>query len=433
MSGPLRAAVYVRKSTTHGLDSEYSSLDNQVDSCRAYIRARGWTELPTLYSDGGFSGGTVDRPAFQRLLADVDAGKLDAIVVHRLDRFSRSVADFARLLEDMKRRGVAVTSVTEGFDTSTAAGTLMVNLIISMAQWEREAASERLKTKFANARRRGLYTGGRPPFGYRVEQQRLVVEPAEAEVLRAAFAALARGDGFTAAAQQLNARGWTTREGRAWTRQRLEKMACNRVYLGQLRAGDEWVNGQHAALVELDAFEKAQPGVPSKAPAARGEPCLLRGLIRCSACGRGYYRAHRGSRRRPYYAGNARRAADCGCKMHRIPSEVLEDFVVDHIRTCIDDGLADEVLLGLGQRVDAERRVLARQRATLEQQVTQAERETREVAAALTHAENAASRAILQARLDALAVQHADARLALCTLDTQGAKVDALRVDGQWI
>lgn len=428
----LRAAIYVRKSTTIGLDSEFSSLDNQTESCRALIKARGWTELTTLCRDGGFSGGTTERPAFQRLLADCTAAKVDVIVVHRLDRFSRSVADFARLLDDLKRQGIAVVSVTDAFDTSTAAGTLMLNIIISMAQWEREAASERLRTKFAAARRRGFYTGGTPPYGYRIQDKRLVIDDAEAQAIRLAFTEAARGTGHTEIATLINDRGIRTRTGTPWHRQRVQTSITNRIYLGQIKAGDEWVDGQHEAIIDLDTFEAAQrQRRQHTSPSPRKDSRhLLTGLIRCLACG-ARYRVRVSSNKRHdtiYYT-----CANDRCPARSIRGDAIEDFVIDHIRDRIDDGLADDLRHSLTARLTAERRALAHRRAELERQRTQAERDARELAEAIPHADNAAGRAILQAQLDDAGTRHTTARLALTELDLQATDLDATHVDAEWI
>lgn len=438
MSAPMRAAIYVRKSTTHGLDAEFNSLDNQTDSCRSFIKAKGWAEVQTQYRDGGYSGGSVERPAFKRLLADAAAGKLDVIMVHRLDRFSRSVADFARLLDDLKKLGVAVVSVTEGFDTSTAAGTLMINIIISMAQWEREAASERLRAKFVAARRKGLWTGGRPPLGYRAENKRLVIDEDEANAVRFAFAEAARGLGYTDIARAMHDRGWKTRRGCEWTRQRLQAVLSNRIYLGQIRAGEDWVEGVHEGLVELEVFEQAQRETKKRARRSRrsDSKVLLAGLIRCGECGtrwRGRSRQRKSGVQLVYYCGSESRVGARGCTAKRIPAEVLDDFVVDHIRARIDDGLAGDVLVAMESRIEADRRELTRQRASLEQQIAAAERDTRQLAGGLAAADNAAGRAILQAQLDEAGVRHTDARLAVSDLDACLADLDATRVDAQWL
>jgi site-specific DNA recombinase len=432
----LRAAIYARKSTTVGLDSDFSSLDNQTESCRALIKARGWTPIPTLYSDGGFSGGTTERPAFQRLLADCTAAKLDVIVVHRLDRFSRSVADFARLLDDLKRQGIAVVSVTDAFDTSTAAGTLMLNIIISMAQWEREAASERLRAKFAATRRKGLFTGGTPPFGYGIQAKRLVIDPAEAEAIRLAFTEAARGTGPTQIARLLNDRAFRTRTGTLWHRQRVQSCITNRIYLGQIKAGTEWVEAQHEAIIDLDTYEQAQRQHRSHRPTPhKASPHLLSGLIRCLRCGARYHAtatpANAQGKRPTYYTCPGRNTA--ACKARSLRGDAIEDFVIDHIRDRIDDGFADEVLAGMQARTAAETRTFTHRRADLERQITQAERDTRELAEAIPHADHAPARAILQAQLDDTATHHTTARLALAELEVERAELDAIAIDAEWV
>jgi site-specific DNA recombinase len=170
-----RAAVYVRKSTSAGLEQEFNSLDAQRESCVLYARSQGWTALEETYEDGGYTGANVDRPAFQKLLGDVDAGKLDVVVVYKVDRLSRSLLDFAKVMDRFRAAGVAFVSVTQNFSTADAMGRLTLNMLMSFAEFEREMIAERTRDKIAAARRRGKWTGGAVPFGYRVESTKLFV------------------------------------------------------------------------------------------------------------------------------------------------------------------------------------------------------------------------------------------------------------------
>ena len=206
----MRAAIYTRKSAEKGLEQDFNSLDRQQEACAAYIASQGWVELPARYADGGFSGGTIERPAFQRLLREVDAGGVDVIVVHRLDRLSRSLADFVKLMRRFRDRGVALVSVTQSFDTSSATGALLLNILVSFAEFERQMASERTRDKMLATRRRGHHGGGRAPIGYRLDAKRLVVDPAGADIVRTLFAQLGDGVGLTETARFLNAQGWRT-------------------------------------------------------------------------------------------------------------------------------------------------------------------------------------------------------------------------------
>jgi len=186
----VRCAIYTRKSTEDGLEQDFNSLDAQREACEAYVASQkheGWRALPALYDDGGFSGGTVERPALQRLLADIDARKIDVIVVYKVDRLSRSLADFARLVERFDATDVSFVSVTQQFNTASSMGRLTLNVLLSFAQFEREVTAERIRDKIAASRKKGMWMGGPPPLGYDNIDKQLVVNAAEADVVRDIF------------------------------------------------------------------------------------------------------------------------------------------------------------------------------------------------------------------------------------------------------
>src|ERR687897_2257373 len=186
----LRCAVYTRKSSEEGLDQEFNSLDAQRDACEAYVasqRSEGWVLVPDRYDDGGVSGATLERPALKRLLRDVEAGLVDVVVVYKIDRLSRSLTDFAKLVEVFERQNVTFVSVTQQFNTTTSMGRLTLNILLSFAQFEREVIGERIRDKFAASRARGMWMGGHPPLGYDVRDRKLVVNDAEAATVRMIF------------------------------------------------------------------------------------------------------------------------------------------------------------------------------------------------------------------------------------------------------
>ena len=186
----LRVAVYTRKSTSAGLEMEFNSLDAQREASEGFIRSQahlGWRLVPDAYDDGGFTGANLERPAFQRLLTDIDAGRIDVVVVHRVDRLSRSLLDFSRVMDHLNQRGVAFVSITQNFNTATAMGRLTLHMLMSFAEFEREMISERTRDKIGASRRRGMWTGGRLPYGYGVRDKKLVVNRVEALVVREAF------------------------------------------------------------------------------------------------------------------------------------------------------------------------------------------------------------------------------------------------------
>jgi DNA invertase Pin-like site-specific DNA recombinase len=186
----LRCAVYTRKSSEEGLEMEFNSLEAQRESCEAYVasqRAEGWLLVPDRYDDGGFSGGTLDRPALKRLLADIEAGKVDIVVVYKIDRLSRSLMDFSRLVEVFDQHKVTFVSVTQSFNTTTSMGRLTLNILLSFAQFEREVIGERIRDKFAASRKRGMWMGGWAPLGYEVKDRKLLVNEADAKLVRSIF------------------------------------------------------------------------------------------------------------------------------------------------------------------------------------------------------------------------------------------------------
>ncbi len=218
----VRCAIYTRKSSEEGLDMEFNSLDAQRESCAAYIasqKAEGWVPVPDHYDDGGFSGGNLERPALKRLLADIEAGLVDVVVVYKIDRLSRSLMDFSKLVEVFDRNGVTFVSVTQSFNTTTSMGRLTLNILLSFAQFEREVIGERIRDKFAASRRKGMWMGGVPPLGYDVINRKLVVNAAEADLVRHIFRRFLQVGSATLLVKELNVAGlhtksWITQDGK---------------------------------------------------------------------------------------------------------------------------------------------------------------------------------------------------------------------------
>jgi site-specific DNA recombinase len=186
----IRCAIYTRKSSEEGLEQSFNSLDAQREACHAFVtsqRQEGWRALPARYDDGGYSGGTMERPALQQLLKDIEDGKVDTIVVYKVDRLTRSLADFAKIVEALDARGVSFVSVTQQFNTTTSMGRLTLNVLLSFAQFEREVTGERIRDKIAASKRKGMWMGGRVPVGYDVKERKLIVNPAEADLVRRLF------------------------------------------------------------------------------------------------------------------------------------------------------------------------------------------------------------------------------------------------------
>ncbi len=264
----VRCAIYTRKSTTEGLDSDFNTLDAQRESAEHYIKsqaAQGWTVVPARYDDGGFTGGNMERPALTRLIDDLERGDVDIVVVYKVDRLSRSLLDFARLIERFEKRGVGLVAVTQHLDTSTSMGRLTLNILLIFAQFEREIISERTRDKIAAARRRGKWTGGPLILGYRVDRERRALEiiPEEAEVVRLAFELYLRTRSIGLTAKRLNARGFKQKKhvskagrevgGRPWDKNTVHRLLRNPLYVGKVRQGRRRSRARHAAPSALRA------------------------------------------------------------------------------------------------------------------------------------------------------------------------------------
>jgi site-specific DNA recombinase len=293
---PIRCAIYARKSTEERLDQEFSSLDAQRESAQAYIKSQasqGWIGLKTPYNDGGFTGGNMDRPALQRLLADIQAGAVDCVVVYKVDRLSRSLLDFARMMATFEQHHVAFVSVTQQFNTAHSMGRLMLNVLLSFAQFEREIISERTRDKIAAARRKGQWTGGLPLLGYDVDPRgsKLVVNAQEAEQVRTIFTLYLKCGGLLATVQELEKRGWKnkrwqTRQGHVrgglpFTKGNLHHLLTNVVYRGKIRYKKEIHAGEHEALVDPTVWQQVQERLGRQKRRRERLPsqALLKGLL----------------------------------------------------------------------------------------------------------------------------------------------------------
>ena len=353
---PVRCAIYTRQSVTDGKGGEFSSLDAQRESAEAYARSqrgRGWTVLPALYDDGNVSGSTADRPALHRLLADVDAGEIDCVLVYKIDRLSRSIADFVRLMEHFEKRGVAFAAVTQQFDTTSSVGRLTLNLLTCFAQFERETIAERTRDKIHAARKRGRWTGGPPPLGYDVHPDggRIVVNAVEADQVRATFALYEEIGTIIGTTRAVNERGWTTkawttrggreRTGKRWTKVSVRALLTNPVYVGKVKLGDDVFDGQHARIIEPDLYDRVQARVARNAvpklngTASKPSRALLAGLLRCGPCNAAMSATHttkRGRRYRYYVCRRTRSEGWAACPTKSVPAHEMERIVVDQIR-----------------------------------------------------------------------------------------------------
>ena len=293
---PVRCAIYTRKSTEHGLELEFNSLDAQREACEAYIKSQahaGWQAVSQRYDDPAFSGGSLERPALQQLLTDIDAGRVNIIVVYKIDRLTRSLADFAKLVEIFDKKGVSFVAVTQQFNTTTSMGRLTLNVLLSFAQFERELSSERVRDKVAASRRKGKWTGGGFPLGYDIKDKKLVVNPAEAETVRYIFKRYLDLKCLRLLSEDLNTRGIITKArvakngnksgGRRLTYGPLAYLLKNRTYLGETVHKGECFAGEHDPIVDRITFDQVQDLMKANSVARRQERsssgALLAGLL----------------------------------------------------------------------------------------------------------------------------------------------------------
>jgi site-specific DNA recombinase len=353
----IRCAIYTRKSTEEGLEQEFNSLDAQRLSGEAFIQSQaqeGWNCLTNRYDDGGFTGGNMERPALTRLLADIAAGQIDCVVVYKVDRLSRSLLDFARLMEIFDRHSVSFVSVTQQFNSTHSMGRLTLNILLSFAQFEREIISERTRDKIAATRRQGKWTGGHPILGYDLHPGgKLVINKVEAKRVRAIYHWMAQKGRLMFVLHELQRRGWSNKRwitrlgqpcgGKPFTRASLAYLLANVIYRGQVRYKQEVYLGEHQAIVEEDLWQlvqsqfskkdQPQPRVPSEA--------LLKGKVFCAACQAAMtpsYTTRNASRRYRYYVcTKAQRQGWSGCPSKSLPAGELESYVLERLQHLMSD------------------------------------------------------------------------------------------------
>ena len=343
----LRCAVYTRKSSEEGLDMAFNSLDAQREACEAYIASQkpeGWVALRERYDDGGFSGGTLERPGLRSLLADVDAGLVDVIVVYKIDRLSRSLMDFARLVEIFDRNQVTFVSITQSFNTTTSMGRLTLNILLSFAQFEREVIGERIRDKVAASRKRGLWMGGFVPLGYDVIDRKLVINQAEAATIRRIFERFVELGSATLLTRELVADDVRTKRGKPIDKGYLYKLFRNRVYLGEAVHKGAAYPGEHAAIIERPLWDQVH-SILRESPRTRASntrvqtPALLKGLIfTASGVAMTPTATRKGNRLYRYYVSMdaiRNRACEGRESFVRLPAGMVESAVTDQIRALL--------------------------------------------------------------------------------------------------
>jgi DNA invertase Pin-like site-specific DNA recombinase len=353
----VRCAIYTRKSSDEGLEQEFNSLDAQYDSCKAYIHSQkheGWSVLRERYDDGGFSGGSMERPGLKRLLGDIAAGKIDVVVIYKIDRLTRSLADFARIIEVMEKHGASFVSVTQSFNTKTSMGRLMLHVLLSFAQFEREVGAERVRDKIAASKAKGMWMGGTVPLGYDVVDRKLVVNQAEAATVRAIFEAFVELGSVQATVHWSREQGLMTKlrqrngqsiGGTPFHYGALRCLLGNRTYVGEVEHKGKAYPGQHYAILDRALFDRAQAMLATRSTEQMRVPKLasasmLQGMI-FDQHGRKMGPAHtcRNGQRFRYYVTHAKQIGTAGPVAYRVAAEAIEQ----HCAALLAEHLAAKV------------------------------------------------------------------------------------------
>jgi site-specific DNA recombinase len=362
----LRCAIYTRKSSEEGLEQDFNSLDAQREACEAFIASQkreGWSPVGETYDDGGFSGGTMERPTFRRLLKDVNAGRIDVVVVYKVDRLTRSLSDFAKIVEIFDQHGVSFVSVTQQFNTTSSMGRLTLNILLSFAQFEREVTGERIRDKIAASKKKGMWMGGLPSLGYDVKDRKLIVNEAEAETVRHIFRRYVELksvrelkedlDSASTASKVRTAPDGSPHGGQSLARGALYLMLQNRIYRGEIVHKGKSYPGEHKAIIDETLWNDVQAILSgNRVHRANGnsgkEPSLLTGILFDASGGRmsPTHATKKGTRYR-YYISRSLLGASTKAKTEgqRIPAAALETLLVRRIR----DWLADPAILELVQ------------------------------------------------------------------------------------
>lgn len=348
----VRCAIYTRKSTSAGLEKDFNSLDAQREACEAYIQTRvheGWELVTETFDDGGFTGANTERPDFQKLMTWVSRKRVDVVVVYKVDRLSRSLPDFAQVMERFNAHGVGFVSVTQHFSTTDPVGRLTLNMLMSFAEFEREMITERIRDKIRATRRRGGWTGGHAPLGYRSEKSHLLRHEEEVPWVKQVFQWYLEGVSALVIGQRLNAAAVPLKTAQKvrpnpWTKDLVLRILRNRLYIGELSCQGEFVVAEHPALIDGPTFDRVQQMLVPKDRLQRQE-CrnpiyLMRGTLKCGICGASMTSAStfRSGRLHRYYRCSTRdKKGKEVCPTVQLPAEAIEAFVVDRIRTVLQD------------------------------------------------------------------------------------------------
>ncbi len=434
-----RAAIYCRKSVARGLDQEVNSLTVQRASCEEYCRSQGWQVVPTHYDDGGFTGRNTDRPGFRELMADAASGKFDRVVVYKLDRLSRSLADFVGTVAELERHGIGFVSVTQAFDTASAMGRLTMGILASFASFESDLNSERTRDAIAAAKRGGRFCGGRVPFGYDAVDGRLVVNEAEAIVASELFDLYLTHRSALTVVRLMNDRQRRTRHGRRFDKGFVLRTLLSPSLAGLVAVGDELHPGHQTAIVDRKTWDAVQAILDDRPdqrrPYGRSTDYLLGGLARCT-CGAAYTPASttKGKRVYHYYRCSRRdREGREACPSRPLPAKTLESFVIARLRDEVADAhLVEDVTARLEERVGRERAVLEAERRRLPVVIAELSTKSAALTDRLLELTGPGAKAF-ESRLDEHTLDLAEAEGQLAEVERKLAALQTAHADAAWV
>ncbi|MDR0555772.1 MAG: recombinase family protein [Holosporaceae bacterium] len=375
---PLRCAIYTRKSNDDGLEQDFNSLDAQRLSGENYIASQtheNWKLISKHYDDGGFSGGNMDRPALQELFDDVEAGLIDMVVVYKIDRLSRSLFDFSKIVELFEKHNVGFVSVTQAFNTSTSSGKLMLNMLLSFAQFEREVTGERIRDKFASSLKKGMWMGGIVMLGYEVKDRKLIINEEEAKIVRLIYNEFIKTESYCGVAKLLNRLGYRTRirpqkSGKILGGQLFEPKAVQRIlqnpyFKGCVTHKGSVYQGEHEAIIDEETWNQVQEifakhadGAKEKTKCRPFSRALLSGFVRCATCNclmkASSSRKNCNTKYHYYTCGNHAKYGNCKAFHKSVPAEILERNVIDEVLRILK---SPEVVMRLNKLVDERRNI----------------------------------------------------------------------------
>lgn len=405
--------------------------------------------MPEQYDDGGFTGANTERPAFQKLLSDIDAGKIDIVLVYKVDRLSRSLLDFAKVMDRFNQKGIAFVSVTQKFSTADAMGRLTLNMLMSFAEFEREMIGERTRDKIAAARRKGKWTGGQVPLGYDVQDKKLVINDLEAVVVHEIFDLYDQHQSALAVAKELNNKGRRTksyqaRNGRTsgnqkWGKDAVLRILKNGVYAGYMPYGDELHEAEHEAIIDRERFMKIGSlldGNKKNGHRHGNNPdCLLRGILRCQ-CNAAMTPAStrkKGKVYRYYRCVQRDKKGTKVCDVRQIPAQAIEDFVVDRIREAALGGkLAQKVGKSFQAAIDGKRKSLDIERRDLPQEIAKLSDTGRRLVDKVTEMDGVASK-LLEDRINQVGSRLGQAESRLMQVERGLAELDRIEAETKWV